>query len=174
MYLMQTQPSGKRVDHTEVVGHQRSEAIAPLEERLRREGFDPVAAMRLEAIHSARGDWAEVARLLAAQAEHQVTLDERAAALARAAGLHRVRLADRPGALRLLKNAFEASPTEPTVAEELEAIAREDRKLCGKVRALYADSAGPCELGAHDLATELWLRAAEIDVVIAREPDRAA
>lgn len=170
---MPTQPSGKPVDHTEVVGHQRSEPVAPLEERLRREGFDPVAATRLEAIHSARGDWAEVARLVAAQAEHQVTLDERAAALARAAGLHRTRLADRPGALRLLKGAFDASPTETAVAEELEAIAREDRKLCGKVRALYADSAGPFELGAHELATELWLRAAEIDVAIARQPDRA-
>lgn len=170
---MPTQPSGKSVDHTEVVGHQRSESVAPLEERLRREGFDPVAAMRLEAIHSARGDWAEVARLIAAQAEHQVSVDERAAALARAASLHRNRLADRPGALRLLKAAFEASPSEPSVGQELEAIAREDRKLCGKVRGLYADSAGPCELGAPDLATELWLRAAEIDLLVARDPDRA-
>lgn len=170
---MPTQPSGKPVDHTEVVGHQRSESVAPLEERLRREGFDPVAAMRLEAIHSARGDWGEVARLIAAQAEQQVTVDERAAALARAANLHRVRLADRPGAMRLLKAAFESSPAEPAVAEELEAIAREDDKMCGKVRALYADTAGACELGAPDLATELWLRAAEIDVAVARDPARA-
>src|SRR6185295_15850683 len=100
---MPTQPSGKPVDHTEVVGHQRSESVAPLEERLRRDGFDPVAAVRLEEIHSARGDWAEVARLVAIQAEHQVSVDERAAALARAAGLTRTRLGDRPGAMRLLK-----------------------------------------------------------------------
>ena len=172
-HLMPTQPSGKPVDHTEVVGHQRSEPVAPLEERLRRGGFDPVAAMRLEAIHSARGDWAEVARLVAAQAEHLLSVDERAAALARAAGLHRTRLADRPGALRVLKAAFDASPAEPAVAEELEAIAREDVKLCGKVRALYADSAGPCALGAPDLATELWLRAAEIDLAVARDAGRA-
>jgi len=169
---MRTQPSGK-VDLTEVVGHQRSESVAPLEERLRREGFDPVAAVRLEEIHSARGDWAEVARVVAAQAEHQVTLDERAAALARAASLHRTRLADRLGAMRLLKAAFEASPSEPAVAHELEAIALEDDKVCVKVRALYADTAGPYEHRAPDLAIELWLRAAEIDVVVARDPGRA-
>ena len=169
---MRTQPSGK-VDHTEVVGHQRSESVAPLEERLRREGFDPVAAVRLEEIHSARGDWAEVARLVATQAEHQVSVDERAAALARAAGLTRTRLADRPGAMRLLKAAFDASPSQPAVAQELEAIAREDAKVCVKVRALYADSAGPFELRAPDLAIELWLRAAEIDVVVAHDPSRA-
>jgi tetratricopeptide (TPR) repeat protein len=158
---MPTTPSGKPVDK----GVHRSEPVTVLAER-QRLGFDPVAALRLEETSAARGDWAEVARLITARADYEVAPDRKGQALARAAEIHRTRLTDRKAAFRLVRDAFAVAPADPAVARELESLGRESPVVAGQIRTLLADAAVSCELGAPDLAAELWLRAAEMDVAL--------
>src|SRR5690606_34648180 len=166
---MPTNPSGITVDHTEVVGAAGAR-IGGLVERLRRDPFDPIAAARLLEIHAARGDWPEVVRLEARAAELLTGRGERAAALCRAAELHRTHLGDPAGAWALAQQALAACPEHPALEGELEAIARSDELLAGEVIDHLIAAAGECALGAPELAAALWLQIAIIELTTRGDP----
>jgi tetratricopeptide (TPR) repeat protein len=125
---------------------------------------DELAAARLEDIHTARGDWVQVARLHASRADTLVDPAERAQALCRAAMVCREQLDDLSAARAHLRRAFYACPDEARVADELDATAAESAEAAADVRGLYVSTARECELGAPHLASELWLRVALLDL----------
>ncbi len=125
---------------------------------------DELAAARLEDIHTARGDWVQVARLHASRADTLVDPAERAQALCRAAVVCREQLGDLSAARAHLRRAFYACPDEAQVADELDATAAESAEAAADVRGLYVGTARECELGAPHLAAELWLRTALLDL----------
>jgi tetratricopeptide (TPR) repeat protein len=137
-----------------------AEQAAPVELDVR----DELAAPRLEAIHTARGDWVQVARLHASRADTLVDPAERAQALCRAAMVCREQLGDLSAARGHLRRAFHVCPDEARVTDELDATAAGSAEAAADVRGLYVATARECELGAPHLASELWLRAALLDL----------
>lgn len=165
-------------------GTPRADSVHGLEAALRDQARDPIATARLEEIHAARGEWAEVAHLCRERADASATPAEAASALCRAAEIARVHLGDLESARRLLRRAFSLRPEDRAVADQLDLVARASGYAparrgrrrgppANEVRALYTTAASDCEVAAPELANELWLRAAALDVAVRKDPAAA-
>ena len=159
------------------------QARAHLESALELAPDDTEVLLELVPLYRAQGDAARLAAALERAAPLLPAAPARAAALAEAGELQRVRLDNPVLAEALLSRALEADPANRAALEGMLAIAEQRRDgplLCRCLQALAAQARDPAERGrllrrlavaARDLAGDLALAAEALAEVLRLEPD---